>query len=102
MTQNSKIIVKVDPDLEDLIPIYIETKRKDILNLREALESGDYEKIRLLGHSMKGSGGGYGLDEISRIGRSIEEAVKEKEDDVIKAQVNNLESYIENLEVIYE
>ena len=102
MTENSKIVVKVDSDLEDLIPLYIGTKRKDITVMRDCLERGDYEKIRLLGHSMKGSGGGYGFDEISGIGRFLEEAAKEKEDEVITAQVNKLEAYIENLEVIYE
>ena len=33
---------------------------------------------KLLGHSMKGSGEGYGFDTISEIGRFLEEAAKKK------------------------
>ena len=42
-----KILVKIDSELEDLIPIYIGTKRKDISAMLEALPNGDYETIRL-------------------------------------------------------
>ena len=102
MSDERRIIVKIDEELEELIPGYMENRLKDIHSIGDALEKKDYETIRLLGHSMKGSGGGYGFDEISKIGRSIEEASKVKADDVILEQVNNLESYIENLEIIYE
>ena len=102
MADNEKIVVKIDPDLEDLIPIYIGTKRKDIASMLEALPNEDYETIRLLGHSMKGSGGGYGFDAISEIGKTIEQAAKDKNDVQIKTSVEELSSYLERVEVVYE
>ena len=51
---------------------------------------------------MKGSGGGYGFDVISEIGKTIEQAAKDKNDDVIKNSVQELDSYLDRVEVVYE
>ena len=102
MSQNNKkIVVNIDPDLEDLIPGYIENRYKDIKTINAALESGDFESIRILGHSMKGSGGGYGFNEITTIGMNIERAAKENNAGEIKSWTEKLIIYIENIEIIY-
>ena len=67
ITEDERIVVRIDKDLEDLIPGYIKNRHNDIESMHTALESGDFENIRILGHSMKGSGGGYGFDEITTI-----------------------------------
>lgn len=60
MTQGSderkdgKILVRVDPDLADLIPGFLESRRRDMGRIWEALARNDYETIRILGHSMEG------------------------------------------------
>ncbi len=94
--------VRIDKDLEDLIPGYIENRQKDIKSILFSLEKADYESIRILGHSMKGSGGGYGFDAITRIGKSIEEAAKNKNGSEIKKQVEELSYYIAGIEITYE
>ena len=74
---HNDILVYVDPDLEDLIPYFLDKRRKDIANITKLLateEPKSMEEIRKLGHSMKGSGGSYGFDEISRIGEAIGKA----------------------------
>ena len=53
--QDDKIIVHVDPELEDLIPGFLENRRNDVKSMSEALEQGDSGTIRVLGHSMKRS-----------------------------------------------
>ena len=102
MTNSDKIIVGVDSDLEDLIPGYLENRKDDIQSILEALQDGDYEKIRLLAHSMKGSGGGYGFVSITDIGKSIETAAVERNDEEIKNQVNELSSFLDRVEVVFE
>lgn len=100
MTQ--KIIVHVDAELEDLVPGFLENRQKDIKSMLEALNHGDYETIRILGHSMKGAGGGYGFDAITEIGASLEQFAKDKETEEIRKKINELSSYLERIEVRYE
>ena len=59
------------------------------------------KKIRTLGHSMKGSGGGYGFMPISVIGAAIEKAAKEKSTDNIQTQLDKLLSYLGSVSVVY-
>jgi CheY-like chemotaxis protein len=108
MAQNSdekqadKIIVHVDAELEDLIPGFLENRHKDVKSMLEALEQTDYDTIRVLGHSMKGSGGGYGFDAVTDIGKSLEEAAGERDSEEIRKLVGELLTYIERVEVFYE
>jgi len=97
-----KIIVIIDEDLEDLIPGYMDNRRSDIKNIEAALLSNDLETIRILGHSMKGSGGGYGFDPITDIGAALEQAAKDANNEEIQVQTKALADYIENIEVVYE
>lgn len=99
---DEKIVVKIDPDLEDLIPDFLKNRHTDIETMRSALSSGDFETIKITGHSMKGSGGGYGFDRITDIGKGIEDAAKEKNGDEIKKQVNELASYLGRVSIVYE
>ncbi len=96
-----KIIVQCDPDLEDLIPGYLNNREKDIVAIRESLDSGDFEKVRTLGHSMKGSGGGYGFDEVTRMGSRIESAALAKDVEGVEEALQELEDYINRVEVVF-
>ena len=97
-----KIIAHVDPDLRELIPGYLQNRRKDIEAINAALKDSDLKKIRTLGHSMKGSGGGYGFMPISVIGAAIELAAKEKDPDRIQNHLDELTSYLDNVSVVYD
>ncbi|MBI3599633.1 MAG: Hpt domain-containing protein [Nitrospinae bacterium] len=104
MTQNKneKIIVHVDADIEELVPGFLQNRHEDVKTILDALEKGDYETIRIAGHTMKGSGGGYGFDAITDMGHSIEEAALGKNSEEIKKQLNELSSYLDSVEVVYE
>lgn len=100
--EEDEIVVHVDIDLEDLIPGYIGNRNKDIDEIHAALERGDFEAIRVLGHGMKGSGGGYGFDRITEIGKIIEQASKEGGVEEIKNQLDNLSHYLASIRIIYD
>jgi len=100
--KDKRFAVHIDKDLEDLIPGYIENRQKDIISIRNALEKSDFESIRILGHSMKGSGGGYGFDEITRIGASLETTAKDKDAEAIKQWTEKLSFYINNIDITYD
>ncbi len=94
------VVVYVDSDLEDLIPMFLENRHKDVEDIRKLLRDGIFDEIRRLAHSMKGSGGGYGFDEISEIGRDMEEAAKSRDRDQIESLNHRLAEYLSVVEVV--
>ena len=54
---------------------------------------------KLLGHSMKGSGEGYGFDTISEIGRFLEEAAKKRDRQAIEKWMRKLLIYLERVQI---
>jgi HPt (histidine-containing phosphotransfer) domain-containing protein len=100
--QEGKIPIHVDPDLADLIQGFLEKRRKDTAAMLAALDRSDFETVRILGHSMKGAGGGYGFDAISEIGTALEQAAKGNNSEEIRKQVSDLCSYLDRVEVIDE
>jgi two-component system sensor histidine kinase/response regulator len=96
-----RLRVQAKAGLEDLIPDYLSNRQKDIQKIAGALENGELDKVRVIGHGMKGSGGGYGFPEISEIGRRIERAATERDITESGKQVAQLRDYLARLEVIY-
>ena len=101
MTED-RIIVHCDPDLEEVIPGYLENKQKEVQTIRGALEKGDFDSIRVLGHGMKGSGGGYGFDPVTDIGASLERAAQENNSGEIQKSLDELLKYLRRIEIVYD
>ena len=102
LNQGEKIVVRIDPDLEDLIPGFLENRQRDITAIFDALGRNDYDSIAKAGHTMKGVGGGYGFDAITDFGGSIEQAAKQKDPVKIKHSLNELSNYLERIEIVFE
>lgn len=100
--QDERIVVHVDPELEHLIPEFLEDWRKEAKSMREALGKNDYETIRKLSHNMKGLGGSCGLDAITDMGRRLEEAAKARAQEAIDVNLDTLSSFLERVEFVYE
>jgi len=97
-----RIVVEVDKDIEELIPEFLELTRKDVVNIAAALEKGDHELARRIGHSVKGASGGYGFDELGRIGARIEQAAKTQDAEAMGVHVREFASYMDRLEVVFK
>jgi Hpt domain len=98
---HDKIVVHIDPDLEDLIPGFLANRRRDVDSLRELVKAQDYPAIRIIGHSMKGAGGGYGFDPITDFGAEIETAALRSNDEVILAATTALADYLACVEPVF-
>lgn len=98
---DEKITVEVDEDLEDLIPGFLENRSADVEKLRQAADAADYETLRSIGHSLKGVGGGYGFEKMSELGAQIETAAKGEQLDDIKSCIDQLDHYLQNIDVTF-
>jgi signal transduction histidine kinase/CheY-like chemotaxis protein len=61
-------------DLGDLMPLFVDERRKDLVLLEAAIEAADAEGLRRVGHRMRGSAGAMSQPEISELGRELEAA----------------------------
>ena len=97
-----RIQVTIDEDLADLIPGFFENRKKEVRQVRQALEKGDFETVRKIGHSLKGVGGGYGFDAITDMGAALEIAAKNQNGAEIREHADKLSSYLGNIDIVYE
>ncbi len=97
-----KIVVHVDSALEDLIPGFLENRQKDVHSMEKALQENDFETLRVVGHNVKGVGGGYGFPDMSEMGAAIEEGATENNVEKISKNVKKISHYLSNLEIIYD
>ena len=96
-----RITVYIDPDLEDIIPTFLANRQKDLQTLRTAMTGKDFETIRILGHRMRGDGGGYGVNAISDIGGIMELAAGRRDEPAIQRQTAALEDFLTRVHIIY-
>jgi HPt (histidine-containing phosphotransfer) domain-containing protein len=97
-----KILVQIDPDLQEIVPGFLENRRRDLTTIDSCLQQGDLDTIRLLGHRMKGDGGGYGFEQISTIGHFLEQAALLKDRVALKNQREQLQDFLARVTVIYK
>lgn len=92
--------VRVADELRDLIPRFLEHRREELAQLRAAIARSDFEEARRIGHILKGAGGGYGFDEITRLGAEIERLAARGED--VRGPVDELAEYLDAVEVRFD
>jgi HPt (histidine-containing phosphotransfer) domain-containing protein len=97
-----RVTISIDPDLEELVPGFLENRRKDAAALTRAAKAGDVKTVCLLGHRMKGDGGGYGFQEISEIGEALEQAATRGDWKVIAEQTEALTAFLAQVDVVYK
>jgi HPt (histidine-containing phosphotransfer) domain-containing protein len=94
--------VVVDRDLEDLIPVFLRNRHKEVDSLRVALAASDFEQLRQLGHRMKGVGNSYGFALVSTFGKQIEEGARSGDRASLEARILEYAEYLAKVEVTYE
>lgn len=94
-------VAYVERSLEDLVPRYMQRRRADVIAMTEALSNGDMEVVERLGHSMKGSGGGYGFDFITEVGGEIEAFAQAADSVAVREAVVRLGHYLDDVRVEY-
>jgi HPt (histidine-containing phosphotransfer) domain-containing protein len=98
---NDTLLVRVERGMEDVVPAYLDKRRKDVQTYRQALATQDFDTLRMLGHKLKGTGTGYGFPILTEIGGAIEQAALRKDAGSIAAGVDRLAWYTEKVKLDY-
>jgi HPt (histidine-containing phosphotransfer) domain-containing protein len=96
-----RVTVCIDRDFEGIVPTFLANRQKDLHTLRHALSGADFSTIQMLGHRMKGDGGGYGFDRISEIGGAMELAAIQQDHAAAEQQIAQLDRFLARLHVEY-
>ena len=88
---------KPDPEIEKLVPEFLANRRADLDKLRAHIDAGEWDRIKSIGHKMKGTGRGYGFPRISEIGRALESAGADGDAGRARAGTDALEAYLERV-----
>ena len=67
--------------------------------MNEALDRADFEVVTILGHNLRGSGGGFGFQAITDIGAGLEQAAEGADTDASRKWVGELSSYLDRVEL---
>src|ERR671923_1345076 len=94
--------VTVARDLEDLIPVFIKNRHKELDALRVALAAADFEQLRQLGHRMKGVGNSYGFTHVSTLGKHIEDGARSGDRAALQARISEYQDYLSKVQIVYE
>jgi CheY-like chemotaxis protein len=93
-------VVRIDDaEIAPLVPTFIEHRKAEVAMYREALSEGELGRIQSSAHKMKGTGRGYGLDVVSRIGGELEIAAHEMDVPRISALIDELDAYLQRVRI---
>jgi HPt (histidine-containing phosphotransfer) domain-containing protein len=93
--------IEVDADLMDLVPLFLRSREEDLQGLQTGLGGKNFDALRMIGHSMRGSGSSYGFDAVSEMGEKIETAALAQDDATIENQRQALQLYLTQIEIEY-
>ncbi|HVK62599.1 MAG TPA: Hpt domain-containing protein [Bdellovibrionales bacterium] len=95
-------VVRPDPDLEDLIPSFMQNRKNELSDLDGARERGDYEFVRRLAHTWKGICRPYGFVHLETLSRALEEAGDRENNEDVSHILTEIREYLDNVRVVYE
>jgi HPt (histidine-containing phosphotransfer) domain-containing protein len=95
----AKIAVRIPEELRDIAPTYLESRKRDLAVLKDALTRKDFDFVAKLSHKTKGTAGGYGFDPLSVIAKSLEIAAKSQNLAEAEAAFEAMREYLESVEI---
>jgi PAS domain S-box-containing protein len=81
--------------LAEQTPAYLENCRRDVIVMLAALDRADFDAVIILGHNLRGSGGGFGLQAITDFGSGIEQSAAEANDEATRKWLGELATYLD-------
>ncbi len=91
--------VYVDEDILDLIPGFIDNRRRDIKLVLEHLSVLRFQLIQRIGHQWKGSGQGFGMTRITDLGQELEVVAKTRDYVRIQQICTEATAYLDRVQV---
>jgi len=95
-------LVTVPKDLEDLIPVFMSNRKKELDALRVAFAAADFEQLRQLGHRMRGVGNSYGFAQVSDFGKRVEDGARSGDRALLESTIARYDEFLSKVQITYE
>jgi HPt (histidine-containing phosphotransfer) domain-containing protein len=84
-----------DPDMAELIGLFLDELGPRVESMRGAWEVGDAEGLKRIAHQIKGAAGGYGYPSISRAAQRLEASLSHHHADALSSARGALDELID-------
>jgi HPt (histidine-containing phosphotransfer) domain-containing protein len=97
-----KMKIKLDSFYKELTPDYLQDRKAEVQELKQEVEQANFTFLKEKFHKIAGSGGGYGLKEISSLASQIENLSDSQNIEDIKKIFSEYETLLSNIEIEFE
>ncbi len=97
-----KVIVQIDKDIEEIVPMFLDNRQKDLKEIDAFLLEKNFQGIEVISHKLAGNAGSYGFTDLGLIGAKMEACCQNENLEEVKEQFELYKSYLSNLEVVYK
>jgi HPt (histidine-containing phosphotransfer) domain-containing protein len=88
-----------DPDMIDAIAQFVKDLPEQVAEMQDLLEGANLSQLQTKVHQLKGAGGGYGFDEVTRLAGTAEQSIKDNKDvEQVRSNVESLLATIRRIE----
>ena len=95
-------VVRPDPDLEDLIPSFMQNRRNELQDIDAAVARGDFDAIRRIAHTWKGICRPYGFVHLETLSRNLEVAGENESATEAQGIASEIRVFLDNVRIVYD
>lgn len=85
--------------IQELAPGYLAARKQEIPEMMKLLAEGDFKRLSILSHSMRGSGASFGFPEITKFGAALENHARQSDLVSFGQELGRLKKYLDELEL---
>lgn len=97
----SEIVIRPHELVKELVPGYLENRKREISVLKDSLEKGDFNTISRIAHNISGTASGYGFNGMHSISLALENAATVGDHSLAEEALSELDLYLNNVKVSY-
>lgn len=95
-------VVTIDQDLVELFPLFVKSRREDVIKIAKSIEEENFTELGKIGHDLRGAPGAFGYDFLVSLGWQIEAAAKLHDLDKLHEYLQQYLFLMENHEITFE
>lgn len=94
-----KIIKDVQDAVARLRPKYVESRRKELAELKQLLKANEFAPIKGMGHKLKGNAKSYGFPKLSELGEQLEKAAAAGDATEVTRWISEIEKEVDGIKL---